>query len=101
MPRIDENAQPMDSATKPTISLVQLDKILNMIQGRVLTIAEAVLDGGKLKATKSLLQTAVWDDRTEVAGWVYENAEDGKNGSTFPLWGPKDTVIQRNDGSNP
>lgn len=100
---MSEALEPMDSATKSTISLVQLDKILNMIQGRVLTIAEATLDGGKLKATKSLLQNAVWEDRSEIARWVYENAGNGKNGSTFPLWGPKDTVINFRDidGTNP
>ena len=67
-----------------SISLYELELVLNSVLGRVLTIAEATVESNKLSATKSLIKEAIWKDINEIRKWHYEKVVD-ELFSPFPL----------------
>ena len=67
-----------------SISLYELELVLNTVMGRVLTIAEATVESNKLSATKSLIKEAIWKDMNDIRKWHYERVVD-ELFNPFPL----------------
>lgn len=76
----------LSSFDNPTAHMSAKDvlRLGDQLQGRVLTVAEAViLDKQQLEATKTLLKREIWDTIKLVTEWMAKQ-EDGK-GSNFPF----------------
>jgi hypothetical protein len=69
-----------------SMSLHELESVLNTVMGRVLTIAEATVESNKLLATKSLIKEAIWKDMSEINRWHFDNVGSTGNKSTFPIY---------------
>ena len=69
------------------MSLSHLSDFISNLEGRILTVTDAVVsDKEQNKATKSLFRNLIWDEFDVVRKWYYEQDDNGA--TPFP-YGPQ------------